>query len=123
VSLEADDTRQALDAGGTNVQWLERLGYTYSPSADSSFAVGVRRIIGTPPLVFSASPVSCTTVVTLPQPGTSGPCTGAWNLSFSYHYRLPHDEVYFAYGDASLLSTTPAFLLKFIHYFGAEKGT
>jgi len=123
VSLEADSTRQFLDAGGINTQWLERLGYTYSPTADSSFGVGVRRIVGTPPVVFNASPVSCTTVVTLPQPGTSAPCTGAWNLSFSYHHRSPHDELYFAYGDASLLSTTPAFIVKFIHYFGAEKGT
>ncbi len=123
ISLEADDTRQYLDAGGTNVQWLERLGYTYSPTADSSFAVGVRRIVGTPPLVFAAAPVACTTVVSLVQAGGPGPCTGAWNLSFSYHHRSPHDELYFAYGDASLLSTTPAFVIKLIHYFGAEKGT
>ena len=123
ITLEADDTRQYLDAGGTNAQWLERMGYTYSPNSDSSFAVGVRRIIGTPPLVFAAAPVSCTTVVNLVQAGATGPCTGAWNLSFSYHHRSPHDELYFAYGDASLLSTTPAFVIKFIHYFGAEKGT
>lgn len=123
LSLEADDTRQYLDNGVANVQWLERLGYTYAASADSSFAIGVRRIIGTPPLIFTASPVSCTTVVTLPQIGTTGPCTGAWNLSFEFHRRFAHDEFYAAYGDASLLSTTPSFILKFIHYFGAEKGT
>ncbi len=123
VSLEADDTRQYLDDGRTNVQWLERLGYTYAPTADSSLAVGVRRIIGTPPLIFAAAPVGCTTVVTLPQSAVIANCTGAWNLSFAYHHRSPHDEVYVAYGDASRLSTTPAFILKLIHYFGAEKGT
>jgi hypothetical protein len=123
VSLEADDTRQYLDAGGLNTQWLERLGYTYSPSADSSIAIGVRRIIGTPPLVFAAAPVNCTTVVTAVQLNGAAACTGAWNLSFAYHHRSPHDEIFFAYGDASQLSTTPSFILKLIHYFGAEKGT
>jgi hypothetical protein len=123
LSLEADDTRQYLDNGVTNVQWLERIGYTYAVNADSSFAVGVRRIFGTPPLVFTAAPVSCTTVETIVQAGAIAPCTGAWNLSFAYHRRLPHDELYVGYGDASQLSTTPSFVLKLIHYFGAEKGT
>jgi hypothetical protein len=49
--------------------------------------------------------------------------TSAWNLTFAYHRRLPHDELYVAYGDASQLSTLPQFVLKLIHYFGAEKGT
>ena len=123
ISLEADDTRQYLDGGGTNVQWLERLGYTYAASADTSFAVGVRRIIGTPPLVFAAAPVSCVTVATVSQIGLVPPCTGAWNLSFSYHHRSPHDELYVGYGDASQLSTVPSFIIKIIHYLGAEKGT
>ena len=124
LSLEADDTRQYLDARGrTNVQWLERASYTYAPSADSSFAIGVRRIVGTPPVVFAAAPTSCTTVATIVQIDGSLPCTGAWNLSFAFHRRAPHDELYVGYGDASRLSTTPAFVLKLIHYFGAEKGT
>jgi hypothetical protein len=28
-----------------------------------------------------------------------------------------------AYGDASQLTTVPQFIIKWIHYFGAEKGT
>ncbi len=44
-------------------------------------------------------------------------------MTFAFHHRTPHDELYFAYGDASRLSTLPQFILKFIHYFGAEKGT
>src|SRR5665213_2499974 len=69
---------------------------------------GVRRIIGTPPVVdVRFAPAF----------------TSAWNVSFAYHRRLPHDELYVAYGDASQLSTLPQFILKFIHYFGAEKGT
>lgn len=108
LSLEADDTRGYEDNGTTNVQWLERAGYAYATSANSSLALGVRRIIGTPPIVDIRS-----------LPGY----TGAWNVTFAFHHRTPHDELYFAYGDASQLSTLPQFVLKFIHYFGAEKGT
>ncbi len=123
ISLEADDTRQYLDSGRTNVQWLERLGYTLAASSNATFSLGVRRIIGTPPDVFAAAPVSCTTVVTLSQLKGVAPCTGAWNLSFAFHHRSPHDDLYFGYGDASQLSTTPSFIFKLIHYIGAEKGT
>ncbi len=108
LSLEADDTRAYEDFGATNVQWLERLSYAYAAGKDSSFAVGVRRIIGTPPIVdLTALPAS----------------TRAWNLTFAYHRRTPHDELYVAYGDASQISTLPQFVVKLIHYFGAEKGT
>ncbi len=116
ISFELDSAHQALDGGATNVEWLERLGYTYATGTDSSLAVGVRRIIGTAPEVFAAAPPSCTSVA-------AGPCTGAWNLSFAYHHRTPHDELFFAYGDASQLSTVPGYIVKLIHYFGAEKGT
>ncbi|MBV9973669.1 MAG: hypothetical protein JO135_10080 [Candidatus Eremiobacteraeota bacterium] len=122
--LEADDTRQYLDNGGVNIQWLERIGYNLATGPNSSLTLGVRRIIGTPPLVFAAAPVNCTTVYVAPPPGAvTAPCTGAWNLSFAYHRQTLHDELYFAYGDASQLSTTPSLILKLIHYYGAPKGT
>ncbi len=108
LSLEADDTRGYEDNGVTNVQWLERAGYAYATGANSSLAFGIRRIIGTQPIVDARF-----------TPGY----TSAWNLSFAFHHRTPHDELYFAYGDASQLSTLPQFVVKFIHYFGAEKGT
>jgi hypothetical protein len=110
VTLEADDTRDYVDAGlGPNrLQWLERLSYTYTPDPSSSFALGVRRIIGTAPLFD----------VMVPQPYID-----AYNLSFDYHKRWHHDELYVAYGDASQLTTVPQFIIKWIHYFGAEKGT
>ena len=108
LSLEADDTRGYEDGGRTYVQWLERAGYTYAAGPNSSFSLGVRRIIGTPPIVD---------IRFLPS------FTSAWNVSFAYHKRSPHDELYFAYGDASQLSTLPQLIVKFIHYFGAEKGT
>ena len=105
---EFDDTTQWLDAGGRNVQWLERYSYNYATGPDSSFSLGVRRIIGTAPLFDPSSPPSY---------------TNAYNLSFAVHKRLPHDELYIAYGDASQLITVPQFIIKLIHYFGAEKGT
>ncbi|MBV9103207.1 MAG: hypothetical protein JO060_06420 [Candidatus Eremiobacteraeota bacterium] len=108
LSLEVDDTTQWLDSGTRNVQWLQRLAYTYATGADASIAIGVRRIIGTPPLIDSTQP-----------PGY----TNAYNLSLAYHRRTPHDELYFAYGDASQLYTVPQWILKWIHYLGAEKGT
>ncbi|HEX3468198.1 MAG TPA: hypothetical protein VHT05_08990, partial [Candidatus Elarobacter sp.] len=108
LTAEADDTRAYEDFGTTNVQWLERLSYAYAAGRNSSFAVGVRRIIGTPPVVD---------VTALPG------YVSAWNLTFAYHRRTPHDELYVAYGDASQLSTLPQFVIKLIHYFGAEKGT
>jgi len=120
-TLEADDTRQYLDSGATFVQWLERGSYTYTLNADNTIAFGVRRLIGTAPFIVTNAPTSCVTYTNAPLVTT--PCTGAWNLSFSYHKRTPHDEFYFAYGDASQLSTVPQWVFKWIRYFGAEKGT
>lgn len=120
-TLEADDTRQYLDSGATLVQWLERAGYSFSLGRDDSVSLGVRRIIGTAPFIISNNPSSCVTYLASPPANT--PCTGAWNLSFALHKRTPHDEYYFAYGDASQLSTVPQWIIKWIHYVGAEKGT
>jgi hypothetical protein len=122
-SLEADDTRQHLDAGSTNVLWLERVGHTYALSASSSVSLGVRRIVGTPRDIFAAAPPGCTTAASIARATGAVPCTGAWNLAFAYHHRSPHDDLYVGYGDARQLSTTPSFILKLVHYFGAEKGT
>jgi hypothetical protein len=108
LSLEADDTRAYEDNGVTNVQWLERAAYNYATGKDSSLAFGVRRVIGTQPVVDARFTPSF---------------ASGWNLSFAYHRRTPHDELYFAYGDASQFSTLPQLVVKLIHYFGAEKGT
>jgi len=47
----------------------------------------------------------------------------AWNLSAVFYQRLAHAELYLVYGDANALSTAPQFIIKFIRYLGAEKGT
>ncbi|GAC1652169.1 MAG: hypothetical protein NVS9B12_01290 [Vulcanimicrobiaceae bacterium] len=111
LSFEADNTRQYLDNGHVNVQWLQRVSFAYQGDANSSFAIGVRRVFGTSPAIDGVPKNSC---------ANAAFCT---NLSLAFHRRLQHDELYVIYGDAGTQQTVPMFLLKFIHYFGAEKGT
>jgi hypothetical protein len=88
------------------VQWLERAALSFDVGPRSSLTLGARKIVGAPP-PFGTLPVF----------------TSNTNLSFGYSMRRPHDELYLVYGDASVLNTVPALTLKYIHYFGAEKGT
>ena len=111
VTLEFDDTDQFVDSGSRLTQWLERLSYSYQSGPNQALALGVRRIIGTPPILFKSQPLNVSTI------------GGAWNLSAAFHQKVPGGEVYVVYGDASLLRTSPSFIIKFIRYIGAEKGT
>lgn len=106
ISLVANDTQQFIDNGPVYTQWLERLSYNYQSGPNESLAIGVRRIMGTPPMLDSVPTFS-----------------SAWNLSFAYHKLFAHNELYLVYGDASAFSTSPQFIVKMIHYFGADKGT
>lgn len=108
LSLEADDGDQRLDDGTRNKQWLERASVVWQHAKDESFSLGVRRIIGSSPVLDFAQ---------LPAPYFS-----AWNLSAEFYKRLPHDELYVVYGDPSQLTTAPSFIVKLIHYVGAQKG-
>jgi hypothetical protein len=107
LSFELDGNMQQLDTGLRYTQWLQRVSYTYQANRDTSFALGVRRIIGTAP-VLDAAPVY--------QKG--------WNLSAAYHRTFNGvNEIYAVYGDASAFSTVPQFIVKWIRYFGAGKGS
>ncbi|HEV3153610.1 MAG TPA: sugar-binding protein [Candidatus Baltobacteraceae bacterium] len=106
VTLEADDTDQFTDAGSRYTQWLERFSYAYQSGANQSFAIGVRRIIGTPP-ELSGTPAF----------------VDGWNLSAAFHRKVPGGEIYMVYGDAAAFSTAPQFIVKWIRYVGADKGT
>ena len=44
-------------------------------------------------------------------------------LGFSGERHVGQDELYLVYGDPNQLNTLPAFIVKFVHYFGAQKGT
>ena len=106
LTLEDDDTDQAADSGERFTQWLERASYAYQSGPNQSLAVGIRRIIGTPPELVGAPAFS-----------------SAWNLSAAFHQKVPGGELYVVYGDASAFATAPRFIVKYIKYFGADKGT
>jgi hypothetical protein len=109
LTLEGDNTNQTIDTGFKEVQWLERASIAYQASPDSSLAIGLRRIIGVSPLL------------SLPTSGVTA--LNKSNVSLAYHRYVGQNELYVVYGDPGNLSTLPAFIVKFVHYFGAEKGT
>lgn len=108
LTLAVDDTAQWMHGvAPDNVQWFDSLSYSYQVNRDSSFAVGLRRVIGMPP-----------------QPNGGGNCIGTCsNISIAYHLRTKHEEFYMAYGDPNTLVTAPQAILKIIFYVGSEKGT
>jgi uncharacterized protein DUF5916 len=125
LTLEADNTNQTLDLGGVKeVQWLERASFAYPIDSQSSLAIGARRILGTSPWVTPPPPG-------LKQPAgfcspsfvSPGCYSNASNLSLAYYRHVGQDELYLVYGDPNQLNTLPAFIVKFVHYFGAQKGT
>lgn len=107
LTFTLDDTAQYFTHGTANIQWFEGVAYAYQIDSDSSFALGVRRVVGYPP-----------------EPNGGGNCMGTCsNISLAYHLRLRHAELYAAYGNPNTLVTVPQFLLKVIFYAGGEKGT
>ena len=108
LTLALDDTAQWLPSPGPdNIQWFESLSYAYQIGSNSSFAIGLRRVVGTPPL-----------------PNGGGDCIGTCsNVSVAYHLRLRTSEVYLAYGNPNALTTVPQAIFKIIFYAGAAKGT
>ncbi|MBV9263771.1 MAG: hypothetical protein JO324_05560 [Candidatus Eremiobacteraeota bacterium] len=107
ITLTLDDTAQYFHTGSPNIQWFEEVAYAYQVSANSSFAIGIRRVIGYPP-----------------QPNGGGNCAGSCsNVSIAYHLRLRRAEIYAAYGNPNTLITVPQAILKLIFYAGGEKGT
>jgi hypothetical protein len=107
LTLVVDDTGQWLPHGSSNIQWFENLSYAYQISSNSSFGIGVRRVIGTPP-----------------NPNGGGDCVGTCsNITVAYHLLTRHAEFYLAYGNPNALITVPQAIFKVIFYAGAEKGT
>jgi hypothetical protein len=106
LAVEAYDTRWT---GGTVAQqWLERATATIDVDHATSATIGLRRIVGTPP----------------PYPGLLPPSyAGTTNLSFALSRRRPHDDIFLVYGNPDAPYTQNAVILKYVHYFGAERGT
>jgi hypothetical protein len=118
LTLEGDNTDQTTDNGVKDEQWLERASVAYQLPDGSSLAIGTRRIVGITPLLEYPQP-QC--LAPSPTPLTS--CYNNANVSLAYYKHFGQDELYLVYGDPNQLSTYPAFIVKFVHYFGAEKGT
>lgn len=110
LTAEADDTDQFVDTGWRLTEWLERVSYGYQSGPDQSIALGVRRITG-----FSPELIAQSVRPTVPN--------DAWNLSAAFRKKVPGGELYIVYGDAAAFATSPRFIVKYIKYFGADKGT
>lgn len=107
LTVQADDTAQWFDSAPSRIQWFDSLAYTYQMDRDSSIGIGLRRIVGVPPL-----------------PNGGGSCSGACsNVTFAYHARFQRGEIFLAYGDPNALTTVPQALFKYIFYAGSDKGT
>ncbi len=108
LSLAIDNTSQWMHGvTSDNVQWFDSVSYTYQISRNSSFAIGVRKVVGY-----------------APQPNGGGNCMGTCtNISLAYHTRFRRYEIYAAYGDPNTLTTVPQAIFKIIFYAGAAKGT
>jgi hypothetical protein len=107
VTFTVDNTAQWLAHQPDNIQWFDGASYSYQVGPSSSFAVGLRRVIGSAPV-----------------PNGGGNCVGMCsNVSIAYHLRLRDQEFYIAYGDPNTLVTVPQALLKVIFYVGGQKGT
>ena len=106
VTLALNDTAQRFPVAPANTQRFESLSYTNQLSAGSSLSLGLRRVIGTPPV-----------------PNGGGNCIGSCsNISVAYYRRMAHSELYLSYGDPNTLTTTPQTIMKLIFYAGADKG-
>lgn len=106
LTLQANSTDQFLDTGTRYTQWLERASFAYQSGRDESVALGVRRIVGFAPYLSSVPDFQ-----------------SGWNLSAAFRRKVPGGELYIVYGDAATFSTVPQFIVKFIRYVGADKGT
>jgi len=107
LTFTVDNTAQWLTHAPDNVQWFDSVAYAYQVNARSSFAIGLRRVVGMPP-----------------QPNGGGNCEGTCsNISIAYHLRTDREEFYLAYGDPNTLVTVPQAIFKVIFYVGSQKGT
>lgn len=106
LTLVADSTSYLRDSGIRDVQWLEKASLAFQLDPRTSFAIGARKIVGTGPTYFS-TPVYLDAV----------------NLSAAFYKRFGPSELYVVYGDPNALATKPAFVVKYILYVGAQKGT
>jgi hypothetical protein len=131
LALEADEDKYLTNYPGetSTDQWLERTSLDWQPNKALQLDIGLRRIRGPNlPNAFQSlsyqsiySPASVCNITT-GDPYQPGCFVNAGNVSAALHYLRGRDEFYVVYGNANNLVTTPALFVKWIHYFGAQKG-
>ena len=127
LTLEADEDQYGagLAVEPAVTQWLERASVDWQLSRDSSFDLGLRRIIGR----NLPNSVQAPDLPTLDEPygiiNGSNPLdyVNAGNVTAAFHFLASRNEFYAVYGDPNSLATTPALYVKWIRYVGADKGT
>jgi hypothetical protein len=92
LTWEYDGTRERFFAGGTDGQWLRRVGLSYSLGADSSISFALRSISG-----------------------NGGFASPGVNLSGTFHRILPNgNEFYASFGTPAATKTVNRFLVKYV---------
>lgn len=127
LSLEADRTWYAPSAFAVSrwaesgaPEWLEKATLDWQFSHIASLDFGVRRIAGMVlPNAFEEPEFGVKASCANATVGTIIDCA---NVSAGFHVLVGHQELYMVYGDPNFLQTKPAFIVKWIQYFGAEKG-
>lgn len=125
LNLEADSDRYFTSRTGeeSTSQWLERVSLDWQISHGAELIAGVRKIVGTNlPNAFQdfvlPSAAACG-----PFPYSPGCSVNTSNVSVALHILRARSEFYIAYGDPNAFSTVPTGIVKWIQYFGADKGT
>lgn len=99
LSWEYDGTRERFFSGGSDGQWLRRIGFSYSLDPNTSFSIGLRSISG--------------------EGGFASPGT---NLSATLHRIYPNgNEFYASFGTPSATKTVNRFLLKYVFRSNAQQ--
>jgi hypothetical protein len=104
--FEWDTSNFVPQVGNAVNQTLLRIGFSYQLGPEDAFTAGIRRVYGETANVGAGIQIN---------PGT--------NISFAFHHRGEHRELFIVYGNPNSATTYPVLTVKLIQYFGAEKGT
>ncbi len=126
VSAELDRNRYASALAGEldAAQTLERVAVDWQLTRFASFDLGLRRIVGRNlPNAFQTPSLGANAACAETNGYSPFDCVKAGNISIALHLLRASNELYAVYGNPNSLATQPTFVLKWIHYFGAQKGS
>lgn len=110
IIVELDDQHYRPIGAAIHTQWLQRVAYANQLTSGSSVTVGLTRTAGIAPPGIGTTTFLQSAI-------------DALNLDVAFYRRSSRDEMYFALGNPTLLTTAPQLVLKIIHYFGPVRGT